>query len=147
MKVPIVLLVVGALAILIGHPLSLRAQPQASPGPGVYTKEQSRRGEVLYDQTCAECHGVSMLGTGQAPPLVGAEFVANWKDLTLGDLLERIQVSMPAGDPGRMTRQQKADILAYILSANQFPSGGTELPNEIQPLKDIPFRASSIGPH
>ena len=137
MNGPIVLLAVGALAIMIGFPLALRAQ--LPPRAAVFTEEQSRRGEPLYDQTCAECHGVSMLGTGQAPPLAGAEFVSNWKDLTLGDLLERIQVSMPAGDPEGVAKQQKADILAYILSVNKFPSGAAELPSEIQPLKNVPF--------
>src|SRR6266853_1564580 len=125
MKVPMVLLAVGALALVGGVPLALRAQPQASQVAGVYTKEQSRRGEALYDETCAECHGASMQGSGEAPALEGPEFVANWKERTLGDLLERIQGSMPASDPARVTKQQKADILAYILSANKFPSGAT----------------------
>jgi len=33
------------------------------------------------------------------PPLSGAQFLANWNGLTVGDLFERIRKSMPANDP------------------------------------------------
>ena len=46
---------------------------------------------------------------------------------------------MPQNRPGRLTRQQNADILAYLLSANQFPAGQTELPTETERLKQIRF--------
>ena len=53
--------------------------------------------------------------------------MANWSGLTVGDLFERIRLSMPEGRPGTLSRQQNADILAYMLSVNQFPAGKTEL--------------------
>ena len=50
-----------------------------------------------------------------APGLAGGEFTSNWNDLSVGDLYERIRVSMPQSAPGSLTRQQNSDILAYVL--------------------------------
>jgi hypothetical protein len=41
-----------------------------------------------------------------------------------------------------MTRQQKIEILAYILSVNKFPSGNTDLPRQTELLKLIRIEAN-----
>ena len=56
-----------------------------------------------------------------APPLAGGEFMAGWDGLTIGDLFERIRISMPQNAPGSLSGQQNADILAFMFSANKFP--------------------------
>ena len=56
-----------------------------------------------------------------APGLTGGEFTANWNDLTLGDLFERMRISMPQNNPGSLSRQQNADILAFILTKGELP--------------------------
>ncbi|SPE34254.1 Cytochrome c, class I (fragment) [Candidatus Sulfopaludibacter sp. SbA3] len=71
--------------------------------------------------------------------------MSNWSGLTLGELFERIRVSMPEGRPGSLTRQQNADILAYMLSFNQFPAGQTELQKDTELLKQIRFEAQKPG--
>jgi len=76
------------------------------------------------------------------PALTGGAFMANWDGLTVGDLFDRIRVSMPADRPGTLSRQENADIIAYILRFNQFPAGKEELPREVQALKQILFKAS-----
>jgi mono/diheme cytochrome c family protein len=108
---------------------------------GVYTQEQATRGQGLYNKECAACHGQSLSGGEEAPPLSGGAFTANWNGLTVGDLFERIRVSMPEGRPGTLGRQQNADILAYVLSGNQFPAGKGELVKETELLKQIRFEA------
>jgi hypothetical protein len=77
-----------------------------------------------------------------APPLTGAEFVGSWNGLTVGDLLERLRVTMPPDRPERLSRQQKADILAYMLSVGKFPVGDRELPRETHVLSQIRFEAT-----
>ena len=104
---------------------------------GVYTEEQARRGEGLYQSECASCHGPELSGGEMAPPLTGSEFVANWNDLSVGDLFERIRVSMPANNPGGLSRQQNADIVAFMLKFDKYPSGETELPTITEALKTI----------
>jgi hypothetical protein len=49
---------------------------------------------------------------------------------------------MPPGAPGKLSKQQGADILAYILSVNKFPTGKTELQRQVEFLKEIRFEAT-----
>src|SRR6185503_10345668 len=93
---------------------------------GVYTEEQARRGEIAYRQSCVNCHGPELEGADMTPPLIGGAFTANWNDLNLGDLFERIRATMPLDKPGSLSRQQNADVLAFLLKANQWPVGTTE---------------------
>jgi cytochrome c len=109
---------------------------------GVYTGEQAKRGDRLYKSQCASCHGVTLTGGEAAPPLAGGEFLSNWNGLTVGDLFERIRVSMPQDHPGRLTRQENADILSYILNVNKFPEGKAELQQRTELLKEIRFEAT-----
>ena len=55
------------------------------------------------------------------------------------DLFDRIRKTMPQGAPGRLTRQQNADVLAFLLSFNKFPAGKTELYRQSEMLKEIRF--------
>jgi hypothetical protein len=48
---------------------------------------------------------------------------------------------MPQNAPGKLTKQQNADILAYVLSFNKFPAGKTELYRQAEMLKEILFEA------
>jgi S-disulfanyl-L-cysteine oxidoreductase SoxD len=124
---------------------ALCAQTSRSVWDGVYTSEQAKRGATLYANNCASCHGSALNGGESAPPLAGGEFFANWNGLTVGDLFERIRVSMPADNPGKLSREQDADILAYMLSMNQFPEGKTELDHRTEVLKQILFEATKPG--
>jgi len=74
---------------------------------------------------------------GFAPALAGSDFSANWTDLSVGDLYERIRISMPPNDPAKVTAQQKTDIIAHLLDANKFPAGKTELEAKTEVLKQI----------
>ena len=131
-------------AVLQGRPAAAPAQEPAkkSVWDGVYTKEQAQRGEALYLQNCAPCHGPTLAGAELAPPLTGAEFSANWDKLTVGDLFERIRISMPADDPSKLSATQKADIVAQILSVGKFPAGEMELAKEPQVLSQIQYLAT-----
>lgn len=109
---------------------------------GVYTEEQAKRGEELYRKECASCHGDTLVGGGGAAPLTGGTFLSNWNGLTVGDLFDRIRKTMPQGSLGKLTKQQDADTLAYLLSFNRFPAGKTELQKQVEFLKEIRFEAT-----
>ena len=51
--------------------------------------------------------------------------------------MERTRISMPQNNPGSLSRQQYADIIAFMLSAGNFPAGKTDLPRETEILKTI----------
>ena len=111
---------------------------------GVYTEEQADRGHSVYHSQCDVCHGESLTGGDEVPPLAGPQFLANWNGLTLGDLFERIRKSMPLNDPGKLTSEQNADVISYLLKFNNFPAGKMELAHEAAVLKQI--RIESIKP-
>ena len=108
---------------------------------GAYTEAQARRGEPLYEQSCAECHGSDLNGVEMAPGLLGSAFLWNWNGLTLGDLFERVRISMPQGAPNSVSRSDKVDILAYMLEVNGFPAGKTELSGRASALRGVSFLA------
>lgn len=109
---------------------------------GVYTEEQAKRGGALYAGECERCHGSQLEGADMAPPLSGGNFVGNWNGLKLGELVERIKVTMPDGNPGKLSRKETTDIVAYVLSVGKFPAGKTELPSDAMALNQIKFEAA-----
>src|SRR5208283_4746057 len=108
---------------------------------GIYTDAQAAHGEIGYREACASCHGEKLDGRGQIPPLAGSDFPSNWNGMTVGDLFEKIQTSMPADRPGQLGKEQNAAILAYILRSNKFPAGSNKLPGDADALKSIRFEA------
>lgn len=129
---------------LVAVPLALclllsvvAAQAAKTVWDGVYTTEQSTRGRALYGSKCLSCHGADLSGGEMAPPLVGVGFQSSWNGLSVGDLSERIRVSMPLGQEGTLSRQQVSDVIAAILAAGEYPAGMTELTNQPDVLKTI----------
>ena len=107
---------------------------------GVYTEDQATRGEALYAEHCVKCHGATLQGNGEgAKPLTDAAFKSTWNGVPLGALFDRIRLSMPQDKPGTMTRQQVADLLAFLLRANKFPAGKDELVRQTDLLNAIVF--------
>ena len=82
------------------------------------------------------CHGE------QTPPLTGNDFTSNWNGMSVADLFEKMQVSMPADGPGQLSKDQDAGILAFLLKFNKFPTGARDLPSTADALKGIRFEAA-----
>jgi mono/diheme cytochrome c family protein len=114
------------------------ADAEASAEPALFTGAQADRGRLLYDEHCVTCHGARLEGN-PAAPLAGAVFLGRWADgqHTLDDLFYIIRSQMPYNEPGKLTRQQYADVLAYVLKANGYTAGEVELPPGGPALKKI----------
>ena len=110
---------------------------------GLYTPEQSVRGEGSYQQNCAACHGARLQGS-PAAPLTGDAFRGRWEDgkHTLDDLYYIIRSLMPNNAPGSLSRAEYADIVTFILKVNNYPAGSEEL----QP-KAAAMKAVTLQPH
>jgi len=136
---PIVAIAAFALGTAIG-----RAQDAPrTVWDGVYTEAQAERGKAIYMEKCVQCHGPELMGGGAgAGPLQGATFNGNWNGVPLGDMLERLRQSMPLDKPATLSRQQCADVLAFIFSVNKFPPGKTELSRQAEILNTITFKAT-----
>jgi cytochrome c len=141
----------GILALSGAFHYTVQAQGPASVWAGVYTEQQARRGETLYRQECAACHGEALKGNGRTeraerlaralPPLSGDVFKGNWNGRPLSDLFDKMTKTMPRDDPGKMSPAQNADILAFILRFNEFPAGKEELSSDPGSLTETLFEA------
>jgi S-disulfanyl-L-cysteine oxidoreductase SoxD len=152
MRIEILAVAIAGLVAIGAFRAGPRAQASApsqaagsrSVWSGVFTQAQDKRGAAIYNRECSTCHGETLKGGEGAPALTGSEFNATWNGQTLGDLFDRIRQTMPAPpeQPGKLTPQQNADVVAHILSVNGFPAGPTELPADSDPLKQIRIEAS-----
>jgi cytochrome c len=121
--------------------VSLRAQA-TSMADGIYTDDQAKRGTTLYGEKCATCHGEDLMGqAGIIPALTGEEFVMNWQGRTVGDLYDKIFMTMPALEPGSLKPEQAADLVAHMFSVSKYPAGAVELAPKLEDLQQIKIEA------
>lgn len=106
-------------------------------GDGIFTTDQSKRGEAIYNENCAMCHQPDLGGKEPVPELAGDKWLAHWLNHNVGELFTRVSTTMPQGKPGSLTHQQYIDVIAFIIDANGFKSGTTELKPDDDALKTI----------
>lgn len=99
---------------------------------GIFTRGQAFRGERRFQQVCAACHQT-------------AEITRLWLRAgmheTAADFFTRISTTMPDGNPGSLMASDYADIMAFVLRANDFPEGEDELPADPARLEQLLLRA------
>ncbi len=95
---------------------------------GVYTAKQAERGKESYKQVCAGCHPLDWYS---------GDVMKAWDGAPLGDLYEVIATTMPQSNPGSLKRREYLDLVAYILSLNDMPSGSEDLPAPAEDLRKI----------
>lgn len=131
-------------SLAVGAPVAmlLAQAPVKSVWDGVYSAKQAQRGGELYGTKCQDCHRQDLSGDPvENPPLAGGDFRWKWNGDTLDHLFVRIHRDMPIDNAGKLSREQSADLLAYILSANRFPAGDRDLPSDTALLREIQFFA------
>ena len=127
MKICVLLCVI----VISTHTTTAAAQAK-TVWSGIYSAEQAARGEQEYTKNCSRCHGANLQGT-DGNGLQGKDFMERWREDSMGSLWEFVSESIPpARGGGRplISVPSYLDILAYILSQNQFPAGPNPLSNE-----------------
>ena len=144
--VPFVLCVVAVTSCSASHATASKRASAAIPssatrdaGTGVYTLAQAERGEATYGRQCAFCHGRRLEGDEEfcTPPLVGPEFWRRWRGLSIGALYDRMKKTMPVNKEGSLADAEYAEIVSFILRANELPASQTELPADLATLQRI----------
>jgi mono/diheme cytochrome c family protein len=128
-----------ALAVPVALFAPLVAQTTKSVWTGVYTTAQATRGTDLYYRVCSECHGDDLEGREKAPALAGESFAQRWDGATLKKLFERMQEMPPDKPEARLQPNEYADILAFLLSANDVPAGSQPLGSDKDVLAAIKY--------
>jgi mono/diheme cytochrome c family protein len=124
-----------ALAALLLTVVASAASAQNAPAPaspatrGFYTDAQAGRGEAAYRANCASCHTTATHS--------GVAFIGPWEGRTAFDLFELIRTTMPIDNPGRLSREQYAEIVAYLFKLNRLPAGEKPLPSDDEGLKQV----------
>jgi S-disulfanyl-L-cysteine oxidoreductase SoxD len=121
---------------------SAQDQTRRSVREGAFTAAQAERGERDYGRACERCHGADLSGdpSTETPALEGEHFREQWSGRTVKELFDVIKRSMPADAPDSLTQRAYVDIVAYLLSANQFASGTEELPRAPERLQEWVIR-------
>ena len=96
---------------------------------GVYTTAQAVQGYGTYQLICVSCHTQASHS--------GPVFVAKWEGRLLWDLYHYVSESMPKSEPGSLTPEEYAGVVAYLLRMNGMPGGTSEIPTDSIALKKI----------
>jgi mono/diheme cytochrome c family protein len=111
-------------------PASLAHQGgERSVNDGVYSASQAARGQKIYDASCASCH--------EPGRFTGPEFVKAWSGQPLQALFTTIRTTMPEDNPGSLTPEQYADVVALLLKFNDYPTGSMELAATEEAMKAV----------
>lgn len=131
-----VLLVAAAIGIAAIQTPATQLSPLAN---GAYNAAQQKRGAAIYNRECSTCHGETLEGGEGSPPLAGSAFRASFGGQTVAVLFNKIRTTMPAPpeQPGKLTLQENADVVAHILSVNGFPAGDRALSTDVEDLKRL----------
>lgn len=132
-----VLLPLALMLVLDGY-ASVPPQEAAAPAgrsvvDGVFSARQARRGERRFVQLCEQCH--------RTRDFTSADFFDRWTGQTVGDLLGLLQNTMPPDNPGALSADRYADVLAYLLGVIGYPAGEEELPTDPQAVMDVRIEA------
>ena len=106
-------------AVFLGTAILSGAQGARTVQQGVYGEAQATRGQALYTQQCASCHGATRQGVS-GPPLQGPAFVGRWQAEPLAALVGKIKNTMPLDAPGTLTDQQADDVTALLFRGVTF---------------------------
>ena len=128
---PLLMLIVAATARAQG---SDGAAPKSTM-EGAYSEAQASTGGDVFRLNCTSCHNSSIL--------TGKSFQLAWGGRTAFDLYERMRTTMPLDDPGRLSPQEYADIVAYLFKLNGYPAGTAALPSDRERLKQLRIDAKS----
>jgi mono/diheme cytochrome c family protein len=136
------ILLIGSAVVAIAYPVA-HAQSK-TVWDGVYTDAQAKRGEGIYAQQCVTCHGPDLKGKEDlkpdpAPSLTGSDLGIDFNDLSVNELGDRIRTTMPKGKGNSLSREQVADVVAFILSKGGMPAGKTDLPSAADAQKAIKY--------
>ncbi|WP_233800945.1 c-type cytochrome [Paraburkholderia sp. HP33-1] len=106
-----------------------------------FDHDQVAHGEHLYADSCAKCHGEKLEGN-TAPSLSGPAFApASNSHLTIGGIYQYMSTNMPADHPGKMSDEEYADLMAFLLYTNGYDTGSEKLTAQAAQSSKTPLNA------
>ncbi|RKT99442.1 cytochrome C [Burkholderia sp. Nafp2/4-1b] len=106
---------------------------------------QVAHGKQIYGNACAKCHGADLEGN-TAPALSGTSFAPlSHSHLTIGGVFGYMATNMPADQPGKLTDDEYADLMAFLLASNGYVAGKTKLTADTARASTAPLVVGPAG--
>ena len=106
-------------------------------GPLTFTSPQVAGGRANYASKCAKCHGSDLEG-GAGPALTSGAMDGYFSG-PVGNLADFLHASMPQDEPGTLTPEETATLIAFIASRNERAAGPVALPSDHAALSKMGF--------
>jgi alcohol dehydrogenase (cytochrome c) len=106
---------------------ALWASASFGQAAGPFNAAQVDAGHNAYVASCLNCHGDTMSGGGEAPPLAGKAFLAGFGTKTTKELFDSIKTGMPKNAAGSLSDATYVDLVAFLLHASGAITGTTAL--------------------
>jgi mono/diheme cytochrome c family protein len=100
------------------------AAPVVAGAAPQFTAVQAAAGKTAFDADCAVCHGNTLRNGTMGPPLAGEAFRAVWAGRSVRALYESAK-TMPPANPGSLSDETYANLVAYVLQMNDYAAGET----------------------
>jgi mono/diheme cytochrome c family protein len=123
------LFALAASATIVAGVAASGQAPTKTTNSGVYTAAQAERGKKLFATSCTTCHEPSRFA--------GDAFHESWDGKVMKEIWDVASGTMPEDNPGSLKQQEYADILAYFLQLNEYPTGDAELQPGAAPMASI----------
>jgi PQQ-dependent dehydrogenase (s-GDH family) len=102
------------------------AAPAMTGAAPQYTATQAAAGKTAFEADCAVCHGNTLTNGTFAPPLAGEAFRGVWAGRSVRGLFDSAK-AMPPANPGSLSDEAYASIVAYVLQVNGYAAGEVSL--------------------
>lgn len=116
------------LAVVASLGLAYAAQPQKSIQEGVFTEDQVKEGQKVWEEICSQCHPLDIFGP---------DYMIGWEGATAGELFELLQATMPYESPGILSADEYLEVMVFLFSVNGVKHGEEELPADAPQLYEI----------
>ena len=106
------------------NPVSVPTLVPSNPASPAFTADQANKGQILFYENCAECHGAKLEGNA-GPALDATHGNVQWE--TVSFVFSYMSAFMPAGNAHGLSPDDYLNIMAFLLKAHGHHPGGPAL--------------------
>ncbi len=106
------------------NPVTVPTLVPSNPAPPSFTAEQANKGQILFYENCAECHGAQLEGNA-GPALDATHGNVQWE--TVSFVFSYMSAFMPAGNAHGLPPDDYLNIMAFLLKAHGHHPGAAAL--------------------
>lgn len=106
------------------NPVTVPTLVPSNPRVPSFTARQANKGQILFYENCAECHGAQLEGNA-GPALDDTHGNVQWE--TVSFVFSYMSAFMPAGNAHSLSPDDYLNIMAFLLKAHGHHTGAAAL--------------------